>query len=185
MFSGRVSARSDLYSLGLVLAAAAIGDPLPMGATVAEAVQARQQRPSIPPAIPPGLRAEIAPLLAPDPADRPATADGLFAAHPPQAEKTQSGSPRRRRLLAALAALAAAAALLLVLDLPHALQSARSDHRTDLRLRAVRFPGGGRDSAPRCLRPGAQTTPRPEARLRYRGTRLDGAGSGPSGAPTA
>jgi hypothetical protein len=118
MFSGRVSARSDLYSLGLVLAAAASGDPLPMGATVAEAVQARQQRPSIPPAIPPRLRAEIAPLLAPDPADRPASAEGLFAAQPTQEDRPQVALPRRRRLLAALAAIAVAAALLLALDLP-------------------------------------------------------------------
>jgi serine/threonine-protein kinase len=118
MFDGRVSARSDLYSLGLVLAAAASGAPLPMGATVAEAVEARQQRPSIPPAIPPRLRSEIAPLLAPNPADRPASAEGLFAARPPQAEKAQASLPQRRRLLAALAGMAVVAALLLVMDLP-------------------------------------------------------------------
>jgi len=118
LFGGRVSARSDLYSLGLVLVAAATGDTLPMGATVAEAVQARQQSPSIPPAIPARLRAEITPLLAPDPADRPASAEGLFAAHPPQEKKPEAGPPRRRHLLAALAAIAVVAVLLLVLDLP-------------------------------------------------------------------
>jgi hypothetical protein len=88
-----------------------------MGATVAEAVQVRQQMPPIPPTIPAGLRAEIAPLLAPDPADRPASADGLFAARPPQEEKPQVTAPRRPRPLAVLAAIAVAAALLLVLDL--------------------------------------------------------------------
>jgi serine/threonine protein kinase len=118
MFEGRVSARSDLYSLGLVLAAAATGAPLPMGATVAEAVHARQKRPSMPPAIPPRLRAEIAPLLAPDPADRPASAEGLFEADPSQEKKPAVGLPRRRRLLAALAAVAVTAALLLILNLP-------------------------------------------------------------------
>jgi serine/threonine protein kinase len=121
MFEGRVSARSDLYSLGLVLVAAATGAPLPMGATVAEAVEARQQRPSIPPTVPPRLRAEIAPLLAPDPADRPASAEGLFEAGSPPEEKPAAGLPRQRRLLAALVAVAAAAALLLLLDLPSTL----------------------------------------------------------------
>jgi serine/threonine-protein kinase len=116
MFSGRVSARSDLYSLGLLLAAAATGAPLPMGATVAEAVQVRQQRPPIPPAIPPGLRAEIEPLLAPDPADRPASAEGLFATRPTQEEEPRPRAPQRRRLLAALAAVAVVAAVILISD---------------------------------------------------------------------
>jgi serine/threonine-protein kinase len=116
MFSGRVSARSDLYSLGLVLAAAATGAPLPMGATVAEAVQVRQQRPPIPPAVPAGLRAEIAPLLAPDPADRPASAEGLFDARSPPQERPLPRAPQRRPRLAALAAIAVAAALMLVPD---------------------------------------------------------------------
>jgi serine/threonine-protein kinase len=117
MFGGGVSARSDLYCLGLLLAAAATGAPLPMGATVAEAVQAREQRPAIPPTVPAGLRAEIAPLLAPDPADRPESAEGLFSTPAPQEQKPPLPAPQRHRQLAALAAIAVLAALILVPDL--------------------------------------------------------------------
>ncbi len=114
MFDGQVSARSDLYSLGLVLAAAATGSPLPMGATVAEAVQVRQQLVPIPPDLPAGLRSEIAPLLAPDPADRPASAEGLFEARPAPEEKPPVSAPRRGRLLAGAAVVAMGLALMLI-----------------------------------------------------------------------
>jgi serine/threonine protein kinase len=117
MFGGSVSARSDLYSLALVLAAAANGGPLPMGATLAEAVEVRQRRPAIPPSIPAGLRAEITPLLAPDPSNRPASAEGLFGARPPKERKLRIRAPRPGRLLTALAAIALAATLTLVPDL--------------------------------------------------------------------
>jgi serine/threonine protein kinase len=117
MFGGDVSARSDLYSLGLVLVAAATGEPIPMGVTVAEAVHARQQSPRLPPTVPAGLRAEIAPLLAPDPAHRPASAEGLFGTPSPLEEESRGWAPRPGSLLVALAAIALAAALILVPDL--------------------------------------------------------------------
>jgi serine/threonine-protein kinase len=77
-FGGKLDGRSDLYSLGLVLAAAALGRPMPMGTTVMEAVDARRSFQTLPDAIPVGLRSAIQPLLALDPKDRPQYVDRLF-----------------------------------------------------------------------------------------------------------
>ena len=75
---GKVDGRSDFYSLGLVLAAAALGRPMSMGTTVVEAVDARRAFRTLPDAIPMGLRSAIEPLLALDPDDRPRYVDRLF-----------------------------------------------------------------------------------------------------------
>ncbi|HWE72361.1 MAG TPA: serine/threonine-protein kinase [Stellaceae bacterium] len=72
MFGGQVDGRSDIFSLGLVLAAAGRGQALDMGSSPAMAVQARQHVPDLSP-LDADLRAEIEPLLEPDPANRPAT----------------------------------------------------------------------------------------------------------------
>jgi len=66
-----VDHRSDIYSLGLVLAAAARGRPLEMGADPLAAAAARRSRPDLS-GLPPPLPAVLAPLLQPDPAARPA-----------------------------------------------------------------------------------------------------------------
>jgi eukaryotic-like serine/threonine-protein kinase len=71
MFGGQVDGRSDIYSLGLVLAAAGRGQALDMGSSPAMAVQARQHVPDLSP-LAADLQAEIAALLEPDPANRPA-----------------------------------------------------------------------------------------------------------------
>jgi serine/threonine-protein kinase len=77
-FGGKIDGRSDFYSLGLVLCAAALGRPLGMGTTVMEAVDARRHLRRIPDEIPVGLRSAIEPLLALDPQDRPTMVGRLF-----------------------------------------------------------------------------------------------------------
>jgi len=77
-FGGKIDGRSDLYSLGLVLAAAALGRPMLMGTTVMEAVDARRNLKGLPDGVPVGLRSAIQPLLALSPEDRPKYVDRLF-----------------------------------------------------------------------------------------------------------
>ncbi|MBK7951712.1 MAG: serine/threonine protein kinase [Deltaproteobacteria bacterium] len=77
-FGGKIDGRSDLYSLGLVLAASALGRPMVMGTTVMEAVDARRNLKGLPDGIPMGLRSAIQPLLALNPEDRPKYVDRLF-----------------------------------------------------------------------------------------------------------
>ncbi len=79
-FGGKLDGRSDFYSLGLVLIAAALGRPMSMGTSVMEAVDARRELSSLPDEIPMGLRSAIQPLLALDPDERPKHVDRLFVA---------------------------------------------------------------------------------------------------------
>jgi eukaryotic-like serine/threonine-protein kinase len=72
LFNGEVTARSDIYSLGLVLAAAMRGKPLDMGGSQFEVIEKRRSIPDLT-----GLDKRIQLLvewmLEPDPADRPAS----------------------------------------------------------------------------------------------------------------
>lgn len=90
-FGGKIDGRSDFYSLGLVLAAAALGRPMSMGTTVVEAVDARRGFETLPDAIPVGLRSALQPLLALDPDDRPKYVDRLFVVPGGMERSTDTG----------------------------------------------------------------------------------------------
>jgi eukaryotic-like serine/threonine-protein kinase len=74
---GAVDGRSDIYSLGLILAAAALGRPLAMGESFADALATRQRVPDLT-GIPETLQPWLAAMLDPDPARRPADLDTLL-----------------------------------------------------------------------------------------------------------
>jgi serine/threonine protein kinase len=80
LFGGIVDARSDIYSLGLVLAAAALGlgKKLDMGSSPATVVIARQTVPDLS-GLPASLRPLIEHMLQPQPVDRPNSMRELLA----------------------------------------------------------------------------------------------------------
>jgi serine/threonine protein kinase len=83
-FKGIITGQSDIYSLGLVAAAAALGRPLDMGDNPGEAVDRRSAVPDLS-----GVADEVRPILEcmlqPDPANRPATmADVVMLLDNPQ-----------------------------------------------------------------------------------------------------
>ncbi|RWK09947.1 serine/threonine-protein kinase [Mesorhizobium sp.] len=105
LYGGEVSEQSDIYSLGLVLAAALRGKPLDMSGSQYEVVEKRRTVPDLSD-IDPDFRSLIEAMLQPDPQDRPvsmaeiarATRDDDFdATLPPPASFTpreRSGLPR-------------------------------------------------------------------------------------------
>lgn len=68
-----VDARSDIYSLGLVIAAALRGDPLDMGGSHVEVIEKRSRLPDLS-GIDESLRPLVEAMLQPNPDDRPADA---------------------------------------------------------------------------------------------------------------
>lgn len=79
MFGGKVNRCSDLYSLGLVLAAAALGRPLDMGSSHASVIEARRAVPDLSAIPDPDLRRTLSAMLEPDPARRPEDMRALIA----------------------------------------------------------------------------------------------------------
>jgi Protein kinase domain len=124
LFGGRVDLRSDIYSLGLVLAASAIGfgRKLDMGNSAPTMIAARQRPPDLS-EVPAGLRPVIAPMLEPRPDDRPPSMRALLSKEGEAsgaAARGSAGEPlftSKRHLVwwAALAATALAASVVAAL----------------------------------------------------------------------
>lgn len=70
-YDGVVGPRTDVYGLALLMAAALQGEPLDMGSSIVEAVNARRAIPDLS-GIDPALRPLMAHMLEPDPTNRPA-----------------------------------------------------------------------------------------------------------------
>jgi serine/threonine protein kinase len=106
LFGGRIDLRSDIYSLGLVLAAAAIGfgRKLDMGNSAPTVIAARQRVPDLS-EVPATLRPVIAPMLNPRPDNRPSSMRALLSG-----PRSRPLPPPKRRL--ALWAASTAAVLL-------------------------------------------------------------------------
>lgn len=77
-YGGEVGPRTDIYGLGLLIAAVARAEPLDMGTTVVEAVNARQTVPDLSD-IDPEIRGILTHMLQPDPAKRPARMSDVIA----------------------------------------------------------------------------------------------------------
>ncbi len=90
LYGGNVDARSDIYSVGLVLAAAAVGRPLDMGKTHMSVLEARRTVPDLSD-VPAALRDEIAWMLEPSPDDRPQSMAALQAASGKARSKGKTG----------------------------------------------------------------------------------------------
>jgi eukaryotic-like serine/threonine-protein kinase len=78
---GEVDGRSDIYSLGLILAAAARGRPLDMGESFEAALRSRQAVPDLG-EVPESLRPWLAAMLEPVPARRPPDLETLLTRWP-------------------------------------------------------------------------------------------------------
>jgi serine/threonine-protein kinase len=75
---GEVTAQSDIYSLGLLAAAAALGKPLDMAGTLTEIIEKRRTVPDLS-EVDAQLRPAIARMLEPKPEDRPADIGAVMA----------------------------------------------------------------------------------------------------------
>jgi hypothetical protein len=130
LYGGKVDLRSDIYSLGLVLAAAAIGfgRKLDMGNSPTTMHAARQRVPDLS-EVPEPLRQVIAPMLEPRPADRPPSMRSLLGYEGdarrkllPGAQYPAAWSRRWRATLSAAAvgalAVLAGAALFILREVP-------------------------------------------------------------------
>lgn len=79
LFGGAVGPASDIYSLGLVFAAALLGKPLDMSGSHAQVVAKRQEVPDLS-RINPGVKPLIERMLQPNPLHRPQTMDEVATA---------------------------------------------------------------------------------------------------------
>jgi hypothetical protein len=93
MFGADVTAKSDIYSLGLVLAEALTGEPINMGGSQLDVVEKRRKVPDLG-AVDARFRPLIERMLQPNPADRPDSMATVIAW--PLEEKAPAAKPRPR-----------------------------------------------------------------------------------------
>lgn len=104
---GEVTPKSDIYSLGLVLAGALAGRPLDMGGTQMQVLEKRRRVPDLS-GVDSRMRPLLARMLAPNPDDRPADMAEVAAWAPKGARGAPAIAPERRapwRLIAGVCAL--------------------------------------------------------------------------------
>jgi serine/threonine-protein kinase len=90
-YGRRIGPWTDIYSLGLVIAALARGTPVDMGITIVDALEARETVPDFSD-LAPELQPILARMLAPDPADRFQTMEEVAEAADPRGTATYSGT---------------------------------------------------------------------------------------------
>jgi eukaryotic-like serine/threonine-protein kinase len=93
LYGAEVTGKSDIYSLGLVLAEALGGRPLDMGGTQMQILEKRRRVPDLS-TIDKRIRPLLARMLAPDPKDRPADMAEVAAWQPRGSAGSGSGSGR-------------------------------------------------------------------------------------------
>ncbi|MCJ2033872.1 serine/threonine-protein kinase [Methylobacterium sp. J-068] len=91
---GAITPRSDIYSLGLVLAQASLGRAIDMGGGPAEVIAKRSKVPDLS-GVDPRLRPLLESMLDPDPARRPESMADVAAWVPPVATARTQTAPRR------------------------------------------------------------------------------------------
>jgi predicted Ser/Thr protein kinase len=96
LFSGDVTAKSDIYSLGLVLAECLTGRPIDMGGTQFEVLEKRRIVPDLR-AVDPRFRPLLEKMLQPNPGDRPDSMAAVAAWRPgPEAKPPPRRAPAAR-----------------------------------------------------------------------------------------
>ncbi len=96
LFGGDVTAKSDIYSLGLVLAECLAGRPIDMGGTQFEVLEKRRIVPDLR-AVDPRFRPLLEKMLQPNPADRPDSMAAVAAWRPgPETPPRRAAAARDR-----------------------------------------------------------------------------------------
>lgn len=101
LFGGDVAGQSDIYSLGLVLAEAALGKAIDMGHSHVDVIEKRRRVPDLS-GIDPRLRPLLTAMLQPNPKDRPSSMSEVADWAPAAAARSGGGGARRVALAAGL-----------------------------------------------------------------------------------